>query len=153
MNLVAADGAQTVNAFRDALDAPALVEATIACRAYERLEERGHLDAMLARYGTLRQYLPAFLALPFQAAAGSEALLSAIEIQRALDAGTRGALTTDDPHGFVQADWRPHLVTGGKLDRGIWEISLAFAVTRRLACWRSVFGREPRPRLVLEPGL
>jgi TnpA family transposase len=125
--LVAADGAQTLDAFRDALGTPALVEAAIACRAYERLEERGHLDAMLARYGTLRQYLPAFFTLPFQAAAGSETLLKAIEIQRALDAGTRGALTTDDPHGFVQADWRPHLVTGGKLDRGIWEISLAFA--------------------------
>jgi TnpA family transposase len=125
--LVAADGAQTLDAFRDALGTPALVEAAIACRAYERLEERGHLDAMLARYGTLRQYLPAFFALPFQAAAGSETLLSAIEIPRAIDAGTRGALTTDDPHGFVQADWRPHLVTGGKLDRGIWEISLAFA--------------------------
>jgi len=125
--LVAADGAQTLDAFRDALGTPALVEAAIACRAYERLEERGHLDAMLARYGTLRQYLPAFFALPFKAAAGSETLLSAIEIQRTLDAGTRGALTTDDPHGFVQADWRSHLVTGGKLDRGIWEISLAFA--------------------------
>ena len=126
--LVAADGAQTVAAFRDALDPPALIEAAIACRAYERLEERGHLDAMLARYGTLRQYLPAFFALPFQAAAGSETILRAIEILRALDAGTRGALTTDDPHGFVQADWRPHLITGGKLDRAIWEISLAFAV-------------------------
>jgi TnpA family transposase len=125
--LVAADGAQTLDAFRDALGTPALVEAAIACRAYERLEERGHLDAMLARYGTLRQYLPAFFALPFQAAAGSETLLKAIEIQRALDAGTRGALTTDDPHGFVLIEWRPHLITGGKLDRGIWEISLAFA--------------------------
>ena len=28
----------------------------------------------------------------------------------------------------MQADWRPHLVTAGKLDRAIWEISLAFAV-------------------------
>ena len=83
---------------------------------------------MLARYSTLRQYLPAFLALPFHAAAGSEALLQAIEILRALDAGTRGPLTPDDPHGFVQRDWRPHLVTDGKLDRAIWEISLAFAV-------------------------
>src|SRR5271170_3980259 len=125
--LVAADGAQTVNTLREALDAPALIEAAIACRAYERLETRGHLDALLARYGTLRQYLPAFLALPFQAAAGSQALVQAIEIQRALDAGIRGALTTDDPHDFVLSEWRPHLITGGKLDRGIWGISLAFA--------------------------
>ena len=126
--LMATDGTQTVTAFRDAHDAPALIEAAIACRAYERLEARGHLDAVLARYGTLRQYLPAFLALPFQAAAGSEALVRAIEILRAIDAGTRGALTPDDPHGFVQTDWRPHLVTDGKIDRAIWEISLAFAV-------------------------
>jgi hypothetical protein len=126
--LVAADGAQTITEFRSAQNPPALIEAAIACRAYERLEARGHLDAMLARYGTLRQYLPAFFALPFQAAAGTEALLTAIEILRALDAGTRTGLTIDDPHGFVQADWRSHLVTGGKLNRGIWEISLAFAV-------------------------
>jgi TnpA family transposase len=126
--LVVAEGTQTVDSLRETLDTPALIEAAIACRAFERLEERGHLDAMLARYGTLRQYLPAFLALPFQAAAGSETLLRAIEILRALDAGTRGSLTPDDPHGFVQADWRPHLVTDGKLDRAIWETSLAFAV-------------------------
>lgn len=130
--LVAADGAQSVTTFRDAQNPPALIEAAIACRAYERLEARGHLDAMLARYGTLRQYLPAFFALPFQAAAGSETLLRAVESLRALDDGTRGPLTTDDPYGFVQADWRPHLVTGdkaaGKLDRAIWEISLAYAV-------------------------
>jgi TnpA family transposase len=145
--LVAADGRQTLDAFRDALGTPALVEAAQACRAYERLEARGHLDAMLARYSTLRQYLPAFFALPFQAAAGSEPLLGAIEIQRTLDAGTRGALTTDDPHGFVQADWRPHLVTDGKtgkhLDRGIWEISLAYAVRDALRAG-SLFLAESR---------
>ena len=65
--LVAADGAQTVTDFREAQDAPALIEAAIACRAYERLEARGHLDAMLARYGTLRQYLPG---LPWAAVPG-----------------------------------------------------------------------------------
>ncbi len=126
--LVAADGAQSVSTFRDAQNPPALIEAAIACRAYERLEARGHLDAMLARYGTLRQYLPAFFALPFQAAAGSEILLRAVESLRALDAGTRSPLTTEDPHGFVQADWRSYLVSDGKLDRAIWEISLALAV-------------------------
>jgi len=126
--LVAADGAQSVSAFRDAQNPPALIEAAIACRAYERLEARGHLDAMLARYGTLRQYLPAFFALPFQVAAGSETLHQAVESLRALDAGSRGPLTIDDPHGFVQADWRSYLVSDGKLDRAIWEISLAFAV-------------------------
>jgi TnpA family transposase len=134
--LVAADGAQSVDAFRNEQNPPALIEAAIACRAYERLEARGHLDAMLARYGTLRQYLPGFFGLPFEAASGSETLLQAVEVLRALDAGTRGPLTVADPYGFVAAEWRPHLVTAnkagdqatGKLDRVIWEISLAFAV-------------------------
>ncbi len=127
-SLAKADGAQTVGAFREEVDAPALVEAADACRAYERLEQRGHLDAMLSRYGTLRQYLPGFLALPFQAVAGSEPLIQAVEILRALDAGARGPLTPNDPHGFVPADWRPYLIEDGKLNRHIWEISLAFAV-------------------------
>ena len=74
---------------------PALVEAAIACRAYERLEERGHLDAMLARYGTLRQYLPAFFALPFQAAAGSETLPS-VPSKPALRPGCRHSWRADD---------------------------------------------------------
>jgi len=126
--LAVADKEQTVGAFREAVNAPALVEAATACRAYERLETRGHLDAMLARYSTLRQYLPSFITLPFHAAAGSETLLRAIDILRALDAGTRGPLTVDDPHGFVAADWRPHLIENGRLDRHIWEISLAIAV-------------------------
>ena len=63
---------------------------------------------------------------------GHEALLAAIETLRALDASTRGALATDDPHGFVPADWRPHLVIKDKLDRPIWEIALALAVRNAL---------------------
>jgi TnpA family transposase len=145
--LVAADGTQTVTDFRDTQSPPALIAAADACRAYERLEERGHLDAMLARYGTLRQYLPDFLSLPFQASAGSETLLTAIESLRALDAGRRDTLTRDDPHGFVPAEWRPYLVIGGKrgnhLDRPIWEISLAFAVRTALRAG-SLFLTESR---------
>jgi TnpA family transposase len=130
--LAAADKEQTVGAFRDAVNAPGLIEAAVACRAFERLEVRGHLDAMLLRYNTLRQYLPHFITLPFQAASGSETLIEAIGILRALDAGTRGKLTTEDPHSFVQADWRPYLIENGKLDRHIWEISLALAVRNAL---------------------
>ncbi len=87
--LMDADGDQTVVAFRAAVDAPKLAQAALDCRAYERLEQRGERDAMLSHYSTLRQYLPSFFGLPFQAAAGSEALLQAIEIVRALDAGAR----------------------------------------------------------------
>ena len=48
------------------MNASAPAEAAEACRAFERLEERGHIDAMLSRYGMLRQYLPSFLTLPFE---------------------------------------------------------------------------------------
>jgi hypothetical protein len=82
--LVSADGEQTVQAFRKEVNAASLVEAVAACRAFNRLEERGHLDAMLARYGTLRQYLPVFMALPLQAAIGSESLIAAVGILRDL---------------------------------------------------------------------
>ena len=126
--LAAADGDQTVRAFREAVDAPGLVAAAAACRAFHRLEERGHLDAMLARYGTLRHYLPAFVALPFQAAVGSEDLMTAITVLRELDGGTRETVKPDDPHGFVPAAWRPFLIEKGKVDRRIWEIALAFAI-------------------------
>lgn len=147
--LVAADGAQTVEAFRDAQDPPALVEAAIACRAYERLEARGHLDAMLARYGTLRQYLPAFFGLPFEAASGSETLLRAVESLRALDAGSRGPLTTDDPHGFVQADSRQQRQARPRHLGSFAGLCGPRRATRR----QPVPGAKPRPRLVLEPGL
>jgi Tn3 transposase DDE domain len=83
--LMDADGDQTVAAFRAEVDASKLTQAVVDCRAYEQLEQRGELDAMLSRYSTLRQYLPSFFGLPFQAAAGSEPLLQAIEVARALD--------------------------------------------------------------------
>ena len=126
--LAAADGEQKVQAFRKEVNAASLVEAVAACRAFNRLEERGHLDAMLARYGALRQYLPAFMALPLQAAVGSETLIAAVAILRDLDVGAREMVEPDDPHGFVPAAWRPFLIEQGKVDRRIWEISLAFAI-------------------------
>jgi hypothetical protein len=126
--LAEADGGQTVKSFREEVDAPALVEAATACRAYARLEERGHLDAMLARYNNPRQYLPAFVALPFQAAVGSESLMAAISILRALDASTQENIELTNPCEFVPAAWRRFLIENGKVDRRIWEISLALAI-------------------------
>lgn len=126
--LAEADGEQTVQSFREKVNAPGLVEAAAACRAFNRLEERGHLDALLARYGTLRQYLPDFVTLPFQATIGNESLMDAIRILRELDTGTRETVQPDDPQGFVPAAWRLYLVKNGKVDRHIWEIALAFAI-------------------------
>jgi hypothetical protein len=93
--LAAADKEQTVSTFREAVNAPALVEAATACRAYERLE---------SRYSSLRQYRPSFITLPFHAAAGSETLLQAIDVLRALDAGTRGPNSGQDRASIYKID-------------------------------------------------
>jgi len=141
--LVGADGGQTVAAFRDQVDAPALVDAAAACRAFARLEERGHLDAMLARWGLLRQYFPAFIALPFQAAVGSERLLEVIGILRSIEAGTRAGIEPEDPCDFVPAAWRPFLIENGKINRRLWEIGLALAIRDALRAG-SLFLSESR---------
>jgi len=148
--LAGADGDQTVQSFRQEVNASDLVEAAAACRAFHRQEERGHLDAMVARYGTLRQYLPTFVTLPFQAAAGSETLMTAIGILRELDAGTRETIRLEDPRGFVpaalpgrQRQGRPtHL---GDLPR-LCDPGCASG-------GHSVSGAEPRARLILESRL
>jgi Domain of unknown function (DUF4158) len=145
-----ADGDQTVTAFRQAVDAPALVAAVAACRAFARLEERGHLDAMLARYATLRQYLPAFITLPFQAAVGSEPLMAAITILRALDAGMREGVDPDDPCGFVPAALPHRKRQGRPADLGDLP---GTGGSRRAQGRQPVPGGKPRPCLVLEPDL
>ena len=84
-------------------------------------------------------------ASPFHAAVGSESLLAAIGILRELDTGTR-ELRPDDPHGFVPAAWRPYLALNGKVDRRIWEISLALAIRDALRAG-NLFLAESRAHL------
>ena len=43
-----------------------LREAVTVCTQRQRLEQRGEIDALRARYSGLRRYLPAFYSLPFQ---------------------------------------------------------------------------------------
>jgi hypothetical protein len=66
----------------EALDASILREAVAICTARHRVEERGEIDALRARSPGLRRYLPAFYALPFQGAPGSEALLAGLDVVR-----------------------------------------------------------------------
>ncbi|MBV8530933.1 MAG: hypothetical protein JO104_06415, partial [Candidatus Eremiobacteraeota bacterium] len=78
--LLSADRSAPISGLYDSLSEEALREATLDCRAFARLEEHGYTDELVARYGDLRKYFPAFLRLPFQAAQGSEFFLTAIEI-------------------------------------------------------------------------
>jgi TnpA family transposase len=106
-----------------------LHDAVSVCREFQRLEERGYLDELCARYPILRRYLPTFLLLPFAAAPGSEALLTAIAVQRQLDTGTLAALPIDAPCGFIPPAWQGALYKEvGALDQRLWTIGLSFAV-------------------------
>ena len=70
--LAEADGDQTVAAFRQAVDAPGLVEAAAACRAFA---SAGGARPSRRHAGPLHHAAPipaGVLALPFQAAVGSE---------------------------------------------------------------------------------
>jgi TnpA family transposase len=106
-----------------------LQNAVSACREFQRLEERGYLDELCARYPFLRRYLPTFLTLPFAAAPGSEALLTAIELQRQLDTGALAILPIDAPCGFIPPTWRAALYKEvGVIDQRLWTLGLSFAV-------------------------
>ena len=106
-----------------------LHDAVSVCREFQRLEERGYLDELGARYPILRRYLPTFLRLPFAAAPGSDALLTAIDVQRQLDAGTLAALPIDAPCTFIPPAWHSALYKEvGALDQRLWTIGLSFAV-------------------------
>jgi len=106
-----------------------LHEAAQNCREFQRLEERGQLDELCARYTNLRRFLPAFFSLPFAGEKGSEELLAALDLLRRLDAGEIGNLPEDTPCHFVPAAWRAALYRDdGGLDRRVWVIALSQAV-------------------------
>lgn len=106
-----------------------LQEAVDNCREFQRLEERGYLDELCARYSTLRRYLPTFLTLPFAAATGSDALMTAITLLRQIDVGELRELPSDTPCDFIPAAWRSALFRAdGALDRHVWTIGLSLAI-------------------------
>ena len=111
------------------INAAVLREAVETCDERQRLEERGEIDALRARYPGLRRYFPAFFALPFQGEPGSEAILSGLDVVRQVDAGTRTMLPAHAGTAFVPSKFRAALhQPDGTLDRRTWELGLAVAV-------------------------
>jgi hypothetical protein len=96
----------------------ALRQAAADCRAFARLEERGRVDEMAARSSDLRRYLPALLRLPFEATAGSEALLTAVAVARRLDTGASETLLNTAPRHCVPAAWRKLACPAGRAFSG-----------------------------------
>lgn len=111
------------------IGAQRLREAVDSCREFQRLEDRGYLDELCARYTHLRRYLPAFLSLPFAAEPGSERLLAALSLLRRLDAGEIQELPEGAPCEFIPVAWRSALYRDSRtLDRRVWIIGLSLAV-------------------------
>ena len=69
------------------LGASDLRKAVALCEERHRLEERGEIDAVRARYPGLRRYFPAFFTLPFQGEPGSEAVIKGLDVVRQVDTG------------------------------------------------------------------
>jgi len=98
-------------------------------RKYNELEKRGYADLLLRRYPTMRKYFADFIHLPFEAEAGSEPLLEAIQQLRLLDSGDLADLTSDTPYGFSPQELRGVLKGDkNKLNRNAWELSIALAL-------------------------
>ena len=98
-------------------------------RVYQRLEERGYGDRLLNRYPSLRKYFADFIHLAFEAEAGNEALLGALQILRLLDSGDLPRLPDDVTTQFVPAELSRALRDDkGRINRNVWELSLALAM-------------------------
>jgi len=73
--MVAADGAQTLAAFSRDTGSTGAGGGHCLLPGEGALGKTRHLDAMLARYTNLRQYLPAFLLCPFKPLPAARTLL------------------------------------------------------------------------------
>jgi TnpA family transposase len=107
----------------------ALREAIVSVRTFQRLEDRGYVDTLCARYSKLREYFRFFVRLDFEGEPGSRALMEGLDIVRGLDSGEIKRLPDDAPQRFVPPAWKPALRRAdGTIDRAVWEIALAIAV-------------------------
>lgn len=100
---------------------------------FKYLSEKGYADILISHYPSLRKYFSDFLNLPFEAEAGSEELIKAIEIVRGLDSGTLKQIPEDAPISFIPSELKPILRTrNGKLNRNAWEMGLALAIKENM---------------------
>lgn len=114
------------------MDAKVLQQAIEDCQAYQRLEERGYVDALHARYPPLRRSLPAFYRRPFVGEPGTASLQTGLQWVSPLDTGVRQTLPQEAPTAFVPTAWWPALrQPDGPFDRRTWALALALALGGR----------------------
>ena len=106
-----------------------LEQATQTCRNLQRIEEFGFFDELRTRQSYLKQYLPAFLSLPFEGETGTKQLLTAIQIFRQLASGEIKQLPSHTPVEIGPGAWAKGIKrSNGTIDKRIWEVALAVAV-------------------------
>ena len=115
------------DAYRD-LGEDVVRGAVTACGQLQTIGERGFYDEIRAGHHLLKRYLPAFLLLPFRAQPGTEKLLEAVDLARALHRGDV-ELGADPPMGFASDPWRRAILGDkGVPNTPLWEFALALAV-------------------------
>ncbi len=109
--------------------------AAAARPAGERLPaDGGHFALLEARYSYLRQFTPRVLAtIEFSASVEPSEILTAVTVQRQLNAEGGRHVPADAPTGFVPARWQPYLdqarVTGDESTyRHYWELAVLYAL-------------------------
>ena len=106
--------------FRQALD---------DLRVFKTLQERGYGDILMRRYPSLRKYFADFIHLPFEAAPGSEPLITSLQLLRLLDSGDLKALPDNVPTQFVPKELHPTLHDEeGTINRSVWEMGIALTL-------------------------
>ena len=133
LDLLAEDPARTMRDVYREIDESRVNEARERCRDLQHLGDRGLLDEYRDQHSHLKQFLPAFLSLPFRSEPGAEPLLDAIVVARQLHQGERRTLDAEVPIHFIPATFRRTIVgADGRPDARLWEVMLAFAVREAL---------------------
>jgi hypothetical protein len=68
----------------------------------------------------------------FMGIAGARSLLRALDAMRVFYAGSRRALATDLPIGFIRRSWRPVVLRDGAIDAAAYELCLFAELRDRL---------------------
>lgn len=110
-----------------------LTEAVETCREWQKIEDQGFLQEIRNYFTDLGKYFYKFAELPFEAVAGSEYLLVAIEIVRQLKNGKLKEIPDTAIIKFVPPTWRKGLYlhtgkTRQTIDRRLWLTALALSL-------------------------
>ena len=146
----------TLAALRHELGEATLRDAVAICTERQRLEERGEIDALRARYPGLRRYLPAFFALPFQGEPGSDQLLRDSTSSASSMRGPRRPSPAWPPRRLSHASFcRPCTTrtapsTGGRGNSG-WRSPSGMAYARAMSISPRAAAMSPLPTWSMIP--